>query len=173
MVLFDQLKKVKAFVFDVDGVLTNGEVLVTEEGEQLRSFYIKDGYALQLAVKQGYPIAIITGGKSLGVKLRLEGLGIKDVFIDASNKTGVLEQWMQKNNIQAESVLYMGDDIPDILVMGIVGFASCPADAVEDIKAISHYISPIKGGKGAVRDIIEKVLRLQNKWNIDPEVKSV
>lgn len=173
MVLFDQLKKVKAFVFDVDGVLTNGEVLVTEEGEQLRSFYIKDGYALQLAVKQGYPIAIITGGKSLGVKLRLEGLGIKDVFIDASNKTGVLEQWMQKNNIQAESVLYMGDDIPDILVIGIVCFASCPADAVEDIKAISHYISPIKGGKGAVRDIIEKVLRLQNKWNIDPEVKSV
>lgn len=173
MVLFDQLKRVKAFVFDVDGVLTNGEVLVTEEGEQLRSFYIKDGYALQLAVKQGYPIAIITGGKSLGVKLRLEGLGIKDVFIDASHKTMILEQWMQKNNIQPESVLYMGDDIPDIQAMTMVGFASCPADAVEDIKAISHYISPVKGGKGAVRDVIEKVLRLQNKWDIDPEVKSV
>ncbi len=173
MVLFDQLKKVKAFVFDVDGVLTNGEVLVTEEGEQLRSFYIKDGYALKLAVKQGYPIAVITGGKSLGVKLRLEGLGIKDVFIDISHKTIILEQWMQKNNIQAESILYMGDDIPDIEAMGMVGFASCPADAVEDIKAISHYISPVKGGKGAVRDVIEKVLRLQNKWDIDPEVKSV
>ncbi|HUH18683.1 HAD-IIIA family hydrolase [Albibacterium sp.] len=173
MILFDQLKRVKAFVFDIDGVLTNGEVLVTEEGEQLRSFYIKDGYALQLAVKQGYPIAVITGGKSLGVKFRLEGLGIKDVFIDISNKTLVLEQWMKQNNIQAEDILYMGDDIPDIHAMEMVGLASCPADAVEDIKAISHYISSKKGGKGAVRDIIEKVLRLQDKWNLDSKVKSI
>lgn len=173
MILFDQLKRVKAFVFDIDGVLTNGEVLVTEEGEQLRSFYIKDGYALQLAVKQGYPIAVITGGKSLGVKFRLEGLGIKDVFIDISNKTLVLEQWMKQNNIQAEEILYMGDDIPDIHAMEMVGLASCPADAVEDIKAISHYISSKKGGKGAVRDIIEKVLRLQDKWNLDSKVKSI
>lgn len=173
MILFDQLKRVKAFVFDIDGVLTNGEVLVTEEGEQLRSFYIKDGYALQLAVKQGYPIAVITGGKSLGVKFRLEGLGIKDVFINISNKTLVLEQWMKQNNIQAEDILYMGDDIPDIHAMEMVGLASCPADAVEDIKAISHYISSKKGGKGAVRDIIEKVLRLQDKWNLDSKVKSI
>ncbi len=173
MILFDQFKRVKAFVFDIDGVLTNGEVLVTEEGEQLRSFYIKDGYALQLAVKQGYPIAIITGGKSLGVKFRLEGLGIKDVFIDVSNKTLVLEQWMKQNSIQAEDILYMGDDIPDMHAMEMVGLASCPADAVEDIKAISHYISSKKGGKGAVRDIIEKVLRLQNKWNLDSKVKSI
>lgn len=173
MILFDQLKRVKAFVFDIDGVLTNGEVLVTEKGEQLRSFYIKDGYALQLAVKQGYPIAVITGGKSLGVKFRLEGLGIKDVFIDVSNKTLVLEQWMKQNNIQAEDILYMGDDIPDIHAMEMVGLASCPADAVEDIKAISHYISSKKGGKGAVRDIIEKVLRLQDKWNLDSKVKSI
>lgn len=173
MILFDQLKRVKAFVFDIDGVLTNGEVLVTEEGEQLRSFYIKDGYALQLAVKQGYPIAVITGGKSLGVKFRLEGLGIKDVFINISNKTLVLEQWMKQNNIQAEEILYMGDDIPDIHAMEMVGLASCPADAVEDIKAISHYISSKKGGKGAVRDIIEKVLRLQDKWNLDSKVKSI
>jgi len=173
MVLFDQLKRVKAFVFDVDGVLTNSEILVTENGEQLRTFYIRDGYAIQMAVKQGYPIAIITGGKSLGIKLRLEGLGIKDVFIDISHKTLILEQWMQKNNIQPESILYMGDDIPDIQAMAMVGFASCPADAVEDIKAISHYISPLQGGKGAVRDIIEKVIRLQNKWDIDPKVKSI
>lgn len=173
MILFDQLKRVKAFVFDIDGVLTNGEVLVTEEGEQLRSFYIKDGYALQLAVKQGYPIAVITGGKSLGVKFRLEGLGIKDVFINISNKTLVLEQWMKQNNIQAEEILYMGDDIPDIHAMEMVGLASCPADAVEDIKAISYYISSKKGGKGAVRDIIEKVLRLQDKWNLDSKVKSI
>jgi len=147
--------------------------LVTEEGEQLRSFYIKDGYALQLAVKQGYPIAVITGGKSLGVKFRLEGLGIKDVFIDISNKTLVLEQWMKQNHIHAEDILYMGDDIPDIHAMEMVGLASCPADAVEDIKAISHYISSKKGGKGAVRDIIEKVLRLQDKWNLDSKVKSI
>jgi len=173
MELFNQLKRVEAFVFDVDGVLTNGEILVTENGEQLRSFYIKDGYALQMAIKQGYPIAVITGGKSLGVKLRLEGLGIKDVFIDISRKTLILEQWMHKNNIQPESVLYMGDDIPDIQAMTMVGFASCPTDAVEDIKAISHYISPLRGGEGAVRDVIEKVLRLQNKWDIDPKVKSI
>jgi 3-deoxy-D-manno-octulosonate 8-phosphate phosphatase (KDO 8-P phosphatase) len=173
MVLFDQLKRVKAFVFDVDGVLTNGEVLVTENGEQLRSFNIKDGYALQLAVKQGYSIAIITGGKSLGVKARLEGLGIVDVFINASHKTNILEQWMLKNNIQPESALFMGDDIPDLAAMAMVGFACCPADAVEDIKAISHYISSIKGGRGAVRDVIEKVLRLQNKWEHNPNVKSI
>lgn len=173
MVLFDQLKSIKAFVFDVDGVLTNGEVLVTEDGEQLRTFYIKDGYALQLAVKQGYPIAVITGGRSNGVKLRLEGLGIKDVFIDASHKTMILKQWMQKNTIQAENVLYMGDDIPDLQAMEMVGFAACPSDAVEDIKAISHYISPLGGGKGAARDVIEKVLRLQDKWNADVGVKSI
>src|SRR5690606_27357339 len=147
MTVFEKFKKTKAFVFDVDGVLTNGEVLVTENGEQLRSFNIKDGYALQLAVKQGYSIAIITGGNSLGVKARLEGLGIADVFINASNKTNILEQWMLKNNIQPESTLFMGDDIPDLAAMAMVGFACCPADAVEDIKAISHYISPVNGGR--------------------------
>ena len=173
MVLFNQFKQVQAFVLDVDGVLTNGEVLVTESGEQLRSFSIKDGYAIQLAVKQGYPIAVITGGKSLGVKYRLEGLGIQDIFINISQKTEILDRWMQDKQIQPEHVLYMGDDIPDIQAMSKVGFACCPADAVDEIKSIAQYISPIRGGKGAVRDVIEKVLRLQNKWNIDSKLKSI
>src|SRR5690606_20081852 len=152
MTIFEKFKRIKAFVFDVDGVLTNGEVLVTENGEQLRAFYIKDGYALQLAVKQGYPIAVITGGKSQGVKLRLEGLGIKDVFINVSDKISTLNTWIKEHDLSTEDILFMGDDVPDLIAMQGIGFAACPADAIEDIKAISDYISPYKGGKGAVRD---------------------
>lgn len=173
MTVFEKFKNTKAFVFDVDGVLTNGEVLVNESGEQLRTFYIKDGYALQLAIKRNYPIAIITGGKSLGVKLRMEGLGIKDVFINVSNKIEVLNQWMGKYNLSPKDILFMGDDIPDLVAMQSVGFPTCPADAVEDIKAVSQYVSPFNGGRGAVRDIVEKVLRLQSKWDNDTSVKSI
>jgi len=173
MILFERFKKVKAFVFDVDGVLTNGEILVNEKGEQLRTFYIKDGYALQLAVKHQYPIAIITGGKSQGVKLRFDGLGIKNVFLNIANKISTLQSWMDENHLNADEVLFMGDDVPDLECMKFVGFAACPADSIEDIKAISHYISPLRGGKGAVRDVIEKVLRLQGNWNNDPKIKSV
>jgi len=173
MEIFEKFKKIKAFVFDVDGVLTNGEIIVTENGEQLRTFYIKDGYALQLAVKQNYPIAVITGGKSQGVKLRLQGLGINDVFINISDKISTLNSWVQKQGLKSDEVLFMGDDVPDLVAMQSVGFAVCPADAIEDVKAISHYISPFKGGRGAVRDVLEKVLRLQNKWNQDTAVKSI
>lgn len=173
MNLFEQFKQVKALVFDVDGVLTNGEVLVTEAGEQLRSFYIKDGYALQLAVKRGYSLAIITGGKSASVQLRLNGLGIEDVFLDARDKSQVLREWMAKKRFAKSDVLFMGDDIPDLEVMKQVGFACCPTDAVEEIKSVSHYISPFAGGKGAVRDVIEKVMKLQNRWDEDTTVKSI
>jgi len=173
MEILEKFKKIKAFIFDVDGVLTNGEILVTENGEQLRTFYIKDGYALQLAVKQNYPIAVITGGKSQGVKLRLQGLGINDVFINISDKISTLNNWIQKQGLTNDEVLFMGDDIPDLAAMQSVGFAVCPADATEDIKAISLYISPYNGGRGAVRDVLEKALRLQNKWNQDTTVKSI
>lgn len=172
MELFDQFKKVKAFVFDVDGVLTNGEVLVTDQGEQLRSFYIKDGYALQLAVKRGYPVAVITGGKSSGVELRLKGLGVQDVFLDVRDKVEVLHRWIDAQGLKIDDLLFMGDDIPDLKVMEEVMLACSPADAVEEIKAVSHYISSFSGGRGAVRDVIEKVLKLQNNWGEDTTVKS-
>lgn len=173
MTIFEKFKKIKAFVFDVDGVLTNGEVLVTESGEQLRSFYIKDGYALQLAVKQGYPIAVITGGNSKGVNIRLTGLGIKDVFMNVADKVSVLNRWVEEQGLNSEEVLYMGDDVPDLELMKGACFPACPADAIEDIKVIAEYISPSVGGRGAVRDVIEKVMRLQNTWSKDTNIKSV
>jgi len=173
MTVFEKFKNTKAFVFDVDGVLTNGEVLLAENGEQLRTFYIKDGYALQLAVKRNFPIAIITGGKSQGIIHRMEGLGIKDVFMNISDKVDVLESWMKEHGLKTEDVLFMGDDIPDLAAMKCVGFATCPADAVEDVKAVSQYISSFNGGRGAVRDVIEKVMRLQNKWDKDTSIKSI
>lgn len=170
--LFEKLKTVRAFAFDVDGVLTKGEVLVTEEGQQLRVFNIRDGYALQLAVKRGYPVVAITGAKSAGIRLRMEGLGIRDVYLGVDDKIAVFRAWLEKRGIAAADVLYMGDDIPDLIVMQHVGVATCPQDAIEEIKAVGHYISPKKGGEGAVRDVIEKVLKLQLAWDDDTSVRS-
>jgi 3-deoxy-D-manno-octulosonate 8-phosphate phosphatase (KDO 8-P phosphatase) len=173
MTVFERFKKVKAFAFDVDGVFTTGDILVSENGDQLRTFNVKDGYALQLAVKSGYPVLIVSGGKSKGVKLRLEALGVEDVFINESHKEAVLVKWVKKNQLDLNDILFMGDDVPDIAVMKVVGFPVCPADAIEDIKSICHYISPKSGGKGAVRDVIEKVMRLQGTWDSNPSVKSI
>lgn len=159
-----KLHTIKAFIFDVDGVLTDGTVHVTESGEQLRKFNIKDGYALQLAVKRGYPVAVISGARSLGVISRLNGLGIKSIYIGIENKMLVFERFINENNISPDQIVYMGDDIPDLLIMKRVGLPSCPADAVEEVKAISSYISPKNGGFGCARDIIEKVLKVQNNW---------
>jgi 3-deoxy-D-manno-octulosonate 8-phosphate phosphatase (KDO 8-P phosphatase) len=163
----EKLHLIKAFIFDVDGVLTDGIVHVTETGEQLRQFNIKDGYALQLAVKRGYKMAVISGGRSAGVKLRLQGLGITNIFMGVDSKIEVYNQFILDHQLKAEEILYMGDDIPDLLLMKLAGLPVCPADAVEEIKSISLYISPKTGGKGCVRDVIEKVLKIQNKWN-DP-----
>lgn len=170
--LFDQFKRVKAFVFDVDGVLSDGSVLVNDQGEQWRAFNIKDGYALQLAVKKGYPIAIITGGRSPGVRKRMEGLGIQDVYMGIHDKKAVLHDWLSGNRLTLADILYMGDDIPDLENMKIAGFPTCPADAVEEIKAVSAYISAKRGGEGAVRDVVEKVMKLQGKWHEDTYVTS-
>ena len=171
--LFEKLGAVKAFAFDVDGVLTNGEVLVTEAGDQLRKFHIRDGYALQLAVKKGYPIVVITGAQSLGVQRRLEGLGIRDIYLGIRDKMTIFNAWLSRNQIQAAEVLYVGDDIPDLAVMRCVGIPACPADAAEEIKAIASYISPKLGGCGAVRDVIEKVMKVQQTWQDDVIVQSV
>lgn len=164
---------VKAVILDVDGVLTDGKLLVTEAGEQLRSFFVKDGYAMQLAVKMGVQLWVISGGKSEGVRKRLEGLGVTEIFLGVNNKMEVMESLMAKHSLSFSDLLYVGDDMPDYDVMRVVGLAACPNDSVEDIKEISHYMSPKNGGEGVVRDVLEKVLKLQGKWGVQTEIKSV
>lgn len=159
-----KLKEITTFIFDVDGVLTNGDILASDTGEFLRTFNIKDGYALQLAVKRGYHVCIISGGKGQAMQKRFDGLGIKDVFLGVGDKVAVFQDYLEKYDINPSHVLYMGDDVPDLKVMQLVGLPTCPADAVPEIKAISQFISPYTGGKTAVRDIIEKALRVQEQW---------
>ncbi len=167
------LKNIKLFVFDVDGVLTDGSLILLENGEMARTMNIKDGYALQLAIKKGYGILIISGGNSEAVKVRLEKLGVKNIFLSVKNKKKILAQYIIDNNYNLQEVLYMGDDMPDVSVMQTVGVACAPADAVAEIKAIAHYVSPITGGKGCVRDVIEKVLKLNADWNDTDNIASV
>jgi len=157
------LPKVKAFAFDVDGVFS-GNIFVTSSGEQLRSMNIKDGYALQLAVKKGFPVAIITGGFSEAIKLRFNGLGVTDIYMKSSYKIDDYNDFLAKYSLIPSEVMYMGDDIPDYEVMKKTGMPVCPANAAEEIKSISLYISNINGGDGCVRDVIEQVLRSQNLW---------
>ena len=158
------LNNIKAFVFDVDGVLTDGSLILMHDGEQIRTMNIKDGYALKLAIQKGYKVAVISGGKSESVRTRLQGLGIVDVYLGKENKTEALEEFMLIHSLKSGQILYMGDDMPDYEVMQKVGVATCPADAVHEIKAISIYVSAIKGGKGCVRDVIEQVMKLHGKW---------
>ena len=158
------LQAVKAFAFDVDGVLSDPKVYLHPSGELLRSMNTKDGYALQYAVKRGYPIAIITGGTSESVALRFRGLGITDIYLASSNKTDDFNDFLFKYGLKPEQVLYMGDDLPDYEVMKKAGVPCCPSDAVEEIKSVAHYISPFGGGSGCVRDVIEQVLRLHGRW---------
>lgn len=160
----EQLKHITTFIFDIDGVLTNGEIIASDSGEFLRTFNIKDGYALQLAVKKGYHVCIISGGRGEAMQKRFEGLGINNVFLGVSDKVAVYQDYVKQYGLERKQVLYMGDDIPDLKVMQLVGLPTCPADAVPEIKAISDYISPYAGGKTAVRDVIEKVLKVQKKW---------
>ena len=160
----NKLKDISTLIFDVDGVLTDGSVFVTEAGDQCRTFNTKDGYALQLAVKCGYRVCVITGGKSQGVILRLNSLGVTDIFSGAQVKTEIFANYMAEHKLQPTNVMYVGDDIPDLEVMKLVGLAACPADAVPEIKAVAHYISPALGGRGCVRDVIEKVLKVRGHW---------
>jgi 3-deoxy-D-manno-octulosonate 8-phosphate phosphatase (KDO 8-P phosphatase) len=161
------LKNITTLIFDYDGVFTDGKVLITETGEQLRTANVKDGYALQLARKKGYRIAVISGGTSESVVKRMNGLNITDVFIRVDHKIDVYHQYLKKNILSGKEVLFMGDDIPDFVIMKEAGVAVCPADAAEEIKNISHYISHLKGGEGCARDIIEQVMKVQGKWMND------
>ncbi|MBC8316103.1 MAG: HAD-IIIA family hydrolase [Bacteroidetes bacterium] len=162
-----QLKKVKTFIFDYDGVLTEGTIIMTEQGEALRISNIKDGYALQLAVKMGYRIAIISGARSKSMEHRLKALQITDVFLGVGNKLETFHTYLRNNSIDPSEVLFMGDDIPDYQIMREVGMPTCPADAAEEIKKMARYISHVPGGKGCVRDVIEQVMKVQGKWMTD------
>ncbi|MBS1927508.1 MAG: HAD-IIIA family hydrolase [Ferruginibacter sp.] len=172
MNVLNQFKKISVFVFDMDGVLTDGGLLILEDGQMARRMHIKDGYALQLAAKAGYHILVISGGNSPAVKLRLEKLGIHNVYMGISNKLEVLSCFLNSMNLSPDVVLYMGDDIPDLDVMAACGLACCPSDAAPEIRSISHFISSIPGGQGCVREVIEKVMRLQGKWIHDIAVQS-
>ncbi len=158
------LPQIKAFAFDVDGVFSTTVTYINPDGQLLRSANIKDGFVVQLLRKKGYPVAIITGGNYEGVKKRFENLGVKDIYLSADDKLAVLKEFMDRHQLLPEDVLYMGDDIPDLLPMKYVGVPVCPADAAEDIKVIAKYISDKNGGHGCVRDVVEQVLRSRNDW---------
>ena len=173
MNILAQLQGIRLFVLDVDGVLTDGSLLLMDNGEMARRMNIKDGYALQLAVKKGYDILVISGGTSGAVKLRLEKLGLKNIHLQISNKKELLVKYVTERKYTWPEVLYMGDDIPDVMPMQMAGVACAPADAVPEVKSIAHYISPLTGGNGCVRDVIEKVMKLNGDWNDHPEISSM
>ncbi len=159
------MNDITTFIFDVDGVLTDGTVHVSPTGEMLREMHIRDGFAMKAALETGYNICIISGGSNEGVRIRLKNLGITDIYLAAPNKVETFKVYINLYNIKPAEVLYMGDDIPDFHVMQLVGLSTCPQDAVQEIKSISNYISHINGGKGAARDVIEQVMKVQGKWN--------
>lgn len=165
-----KLKNIEAVFLDVDGVLTNGQVLLDSYGNLLRSMNSKDGFILQYAVKKGIRVVIISGGRDQQVTKRLQGLGITDVHLDIHEKLPVMQQYLDAHNIAAENTLYMGDDMLDIPSMLFAGLSCCPADAVPEVRAVAEYISPIAGGLGCVRDVLEQLLKVQGKWNFDFEI---
>lgn len=159
-----KLRKITTFIFDIDGVFTDGTVWLMPDGEQIRTANIKDGYAVQLAVKKGFRIAVITGGKAEAVKIRFKGLGVDDVFLGTADKWNLYEQYLKDHQLQPEEVLYMGDDIVDLKPLQHAGVSACPADAVNEVRTICDYTSHFGGGKGCVRDVVEQTLKVQGKW---------
>ncbi len=159
-----KLKDISTFIFDVDGVLTDGSVLLLPDGTMSRTMNTRDGYAMQLAIKQGFNIIIITGGKDELIKKRLEGLGVADIFLGVTHKMDAYNEVLYRYHLKPENIIYMGDDIPDYEVMTNVGLPTCPYNAAPEIREISQYISPKNGGEGCVRDIIEQTLKIHNKW---------
>lgn len=170
MNLLQQLSQISCFVFDMDGVLTDGTLLVLPDGIMARKMNIKDGYALQLAVKKGYSVIIISGGNSPEAKERLLKLGVDQVWMGVKDKLSLLKTQLDQKQIPMSQVLYMGDDIPDLAVMQAVGFPCCPADAATDIRLASKYISPFKGGEACVRDVMEQVLKLRGDWDLGTDI---
>lgn len=167
MNILKDFKAITTFVFDMDGVLTDGTLLVVKGNEWLRKMNIKDGYALQLAANQNYRVVILSKSNSDPVKERLHSLGVKEVFMKVPDKKEKLIAYIAENKLDPVEVLFMGDDIPDYTCMQIAGLPCCPSDAVSDVKNVAKYISPFKGGEGCVRDVIEKVLKLHGKWPLE------
>ena len=166
MINYD-LNKLRALIFDVDGVLSRPVMNLSAEGDPVRTVNVKDGYAMQLAVKMGLNLCIITGARVESVRWRYEGLGIKDVYIESSVKMNDFYHFVSKYDLKPEEILYMGDDIPDWQVMKLCGLPCCPADACPEIQSLCRYVSPYRGGEGCVRDVVEQVLKVQGKWMKD------
>ncbi len=160
----EYLKDITTFVFDVDGVLTDSSLLITTDGEMLRKMSVKDGYALKTALQKGYRVCIITGGTNEGVRNRLKGLGVNDIYLGAHHKDEPLCEYLDAYRIDPATVLYMGDDLPDIPPMQRIGLPTCPQNAVPEVKSISRYVSHKNGGEGCVRDVIEQVLKVRGDW---------
>ena len=158
------LHGIRAFAFDVDGVCTNNTVLISETGLLLRNSNTRDGYAIHAAVRNHFPVAIITGGRTESVASRFRALGVQDVFLAVADKTVAFQEYLLIHGLKAEEVLYMGDDWPDYDVLKLCGLPTCPADAAPEIQSICHYISPYRGGEGCVRDVIEQVLKVHGCW---------
>ena len=172
MNVLTEFKKVTTFIFDIDGVLTDGTVLILRDGLQARQMHVKDGFGLQMAMKNGYNVFVISGGISEEARQRLQYLGIKEIHIGISDKTKFVTDILKNKKIKWEETLYMGDDLPDMPLMSKVGLSCCPADAVSEVKSIVKYISPINGGWGCVRDVIEKVLKVNGHWKYEADVTS-
>lgn len=162
-----KLNHITTFIFDIDGVLTDGRVHITSTGDLMRSMHTKDGFAIKTALKKGYNVAVISGARDQNVITRLEYLGIEDIYIQVDNKLPVYEKYLIKKQLSASEVLYMGDDIPDIPLLQKVGLSAAPRDAVQEVLEIVDYISIKKGGKTCVRDVIEQVLRVQGQWTFN------
>ncbi|MBU2973308.1 KdsC family phosphatase [Zobellia sp. B3R18] len=160
----EYLKNIDTFIFDVDGVFTDSTLIITTEGEMLRRMSVKDGYAVKTALQKGYKICIISGGTNEGVRKRLKELGVTDIYLGAHHKMDVLKEYMDKHGIDPSTMLYMGDDIPDIPPMETVALPTCPQNAVPEVKARSMYVSHKNGGEGCVRDVIEQVLKVKGHW---------
>jgi 3-deoxy-D-manno-octulosonate 8-phosphate phosphatase (KDO 8-P phosphatase) len=172
MSVLEKFKSIRTFVFDVDGVMTDGTVMIFDTGEQVRGMSARDGYSLRLALKQGYRVVVLSGAHSEGVRLRLEYLGVRDIFLNVSDKVDLLRNYVRDNHLDEKDMLYMGDDIPDYGPMQYVGLACAPSDAAPEIRHIAAYISSFGGGQGCVRDVIEKVLKLNGHWDLDQSVAS-
>jgi 3-deoxy-D-manno-octulosonate 8-phosphate phosphatase (KDO 8-P phosphatase) len=172
MNVLELFKEISTFVFDIDGVLTDGNVLLLENGLQARTMNVKDGLALQMALKNGYKVIIISGGSSEPVIRRLQYLGLEEIHLGLKDKLKFFEGLREQYSLNWKEVLYMGDDLPDLPMLEKVGLSCCPKDAVQEVHAASKYISSFYGGAGAVRDVIEKVLKLNGQWNYVPDISS-